>query len=354
MKAETTPPAAEPVAHDSALRRLYRRVFPETGGYPMYPLLILFGLNLVDEFDIQALGILGPNIRDAFGLSNSGLAGIRAAAALVGLLVPFIGWLGDRSNRVRMSWTAGAVWGVFAFCTGLVPASMIWLFVIVRMGSGTAKLVNFPVHISLLFDYYPAHTRGRVLGFYRGADAWAAMAGPALAGLVAWLLGWRAAFFLLAIPTFFLVFLAVRLREPVRGEMENREAAVEAAEEPAVPFDRAVRWLYSVPTLKRIFLGAFCTGLGGVAYAIFFPVFLEEVFGVEELGRGLIASSAAPLSLVGLWLSGRITDHYQRTKTMAHVTAFFGFSVVALALVLALIAASPNLATVVIINLFIG
>ena len=334
--------------------RVVGRFAPELSGYALLPLLVLFGLNLVDEFDIQASLILGPEIKEAFGLSNTGLAGIRSAAALAGLLIPVIGVLGDRSNRVRMAWVGAGVWGCFAFGTGLVPGTMIGLLAFVRFGSGTAKLVNGPIHTTLLADYYPPAIRGRVYAFHRSGDAWAAILGPALAGLIAWALGWRYAFFLLAIPTFLLIFATMRLEEPVRGITEDRDAALGAAKEDPVPFGQAVRWLYSIPTMKRLFFGAFCAGLGGIAYAVFSSVYLDEVFGVNELGRGIIASSGAPFALLAFWLGGRITDRYVRTKTMAHVTAFFGFSVVGLGIVLALYAMAPALWVAIVITFGIG
>jgi branched-chain amino acid transport system ATP-binding protein len=334
--------------------RIKERLIPDTAGYPLFPLMVLFALNLVDEFDIQAVNILGPNLKEAFGLSNAGLAGLRSAAALAGLAIPLIGWLGDRSNRVRLTWVGAAVWGVFAFGTGLVPGTMVGLLAFVRFGSGTAKLVNGPVHTSLLTDYYPPQVRGRVFGFHRSGDAWAAILGPALAGLIAYALGWRYAFFLLAIPTFIFVWLAMRLVEPVRGITDDPDAAVEAAEEDAVPFSRAVRWLYSVPTLKRIFFASFCTGLGGIAYGVFSSVYLDEVFKVNELGRGLIASAGAPFALIAFVVGGRITDKLVRTKTMAHVTVFFGFSIVGLAVTLVLYALAPTLWMAVLFTLPIG
>ncbi len=333
---------------------IYNKLVPDLQGYPAFPLLILFALNLVDEFDIQAFAILGPNIKDAFGLSNAGLGGLRAAAALAGLFIPIIGFLGDRSNRVRLAWIGAAVWGCFAIGTGLVPATMVGLLAFMRFGSGTAKLVNGPVHTSLLADYYPPQIRGRVFGFHRSGDAWAAILGPALAGLIAYALGWRYAFFLLAIPTFFFVWLTLRLKEPVRGITDDPDAATEVAQEDAVPFARAVRWLYSVPTLKRMFVGAFCTGLGGIAYGTYSSVYLDEVFKVDELGRGIIASAGAPFALVAFVIGGRITDRLIRTKTMAHVTMFFGFSIVGLAVTLLLYALAPALWVAILLTLPIG
>ena len=50
-----------------------RRYFDDiTAGYALYPLIILFGLNAVDELDRTVFGVLGPEIRDHFGLNNQG------------------------------------------------------------------------------------------------------------------------------------------------------------------------------------------------------------------------------------------------------------------------------------------
>jgi ABC-type branched-subunit amino acid transport system ATPase component/predicted MFS family arabinose efflux permease len=342
--AKTAPTRKPPVSVKRGFRpldSLIGRFAPELQSLDLFPLWILFALNLVDEFDIAALGILGPNIRDAFNLNNAQLGTIRALPAVVGLAIPFIGWLGDRSKRVRMVWVGAVVWGLFGFATG--TATLVGLLVLYRIGSGTAKLVSGAVHPSLLTDYYPPAVRGRAFSFHRSADAWAAMLGPALAGLIAWQLGWRYAFFILAAPTFVFAYLALRMREPARGETDDVTAAMQAIEEPAVPFGRAVRWLYSVPTMKRIFLGSFCTGLGAVSFAVYSSVFLDDVFHVSELGRGVIASAIAPMGLVSVYAGGRITDRLVRTKTMADVTKFFGYSVTAIGLGLAVLAGAPNL-----------
>ena len=344
-KSEKPEPKDEPRV--SLRDRLVLRFAPELRAHDLFPLLVLFGLNLVDEFDIAALSILGPEIRDAFGLTNAELGTIRALPAIVGLAIPFVGWLGDRSNRVRLAWMGAIVWGVFAFSTGL--AGVVAVLVLFRIGSGTGKLVSGAVHPSLLTDYYPPAVRGRVFSVHRSADAWAAIIGPALAGLIAYLLGWRYAFFILAIPTFVLAYVTMKMREPVRGIMDDRESALLAVDEPKVPFGRAVRWLYSVPTMKRIFIGSFCTGMGALAFAVYSNIYLDEVFGVNELGRGVIASGVAPFALLSVVIGGRITDRLVRTKSMSHVTLFFGFSVTALGLSLALYSMAPNLASAIVI-----
>ena len=50
-------------------------------GYALYPLIILFGLNAVDELDRTVFGVLGPEIRDSFGLTNQGYLTLIALTA---------------------------------------------------------------------------------------------------------------------------------------------------------------------------------------------------------------------------------------------------------------------------------
>ena len=80
-----------------------RRYFDEiTGGYALYPLIILFGLNAVDELDRTVFGVLGPEIRDPFGLTNQGYLTLIALTLLGGLLLEVpLAYYADRLPRVR-------------------------------------------------------------------------------------------------------------------------------------------------------------------------------------------------------------------------------------------------------------
>ena len=69
-----------------------QRVAGLTDGAPMAPLLILFGLNAVDELDRTAFAVLAPTIRDHFDLDNQGILGVVTLVSLVALgLQPVIG-----------------------------------------------------------------------------------------------------------------------------------------------------------------------------------------------------------------------------------------------------------------------
>src|SRR4029453_12396102 len=98
------------------------------GRGPAYGLAVLFGLNLVEEMDRDAFGLLIPNIRDAFGLSDAGILSLLAIAALVGLSLQVpIAQLADRTHRVRLLLMGTAVFALFSAGAGVVVARwVVW------------------------------------------------------------------------------------------------------------------------------------------------------------------------------------------------------------------------------------
>jgi len=334
--------------------------FPEIKGYALYPLAILFLLNFVDEFDIHAFSVLTPEIKDAFGMGDTGIAVIRAlSGGLVWLATPLVGYLADRWKRTNIVVVGGLFWGVMAFSTGLVPTTVVWVLGIVRFFSGAAKTVNEPVHTTLLSDYYAPAFHGRIYSLHRSANAWAAVLAPAVAGALGELFGWRTTFLVMAIPTFAIVYIALRrLREPVRGGTEDEESAAEAAKEPPVPFGRAVRWLYSVPTLKRIYVGSFFAGCGALSFFTFQAEFLEEEFGLSPFPRGAILAWGGVFSVLGFALGGYLTDKFQRERTLREIARLYGLSVAAIGATLLFYSGAPMLWMIVVltavVSVFLG
>ena len=100
-----------------------------TEGEPLFPLVVLFGFNCVDELDKTAFNVLAPEIRRSFHLGISGILALVATIELVAILlgVPLAYWA-DRRSRVRLArgrvhiYTPGNVIGFFPvkFLLGLV------------------------------------------------------------------------------------------------------------------------------------------------------------------------------------------------------------------------------------------
>src|SRR3954452_2731102 len=149
-----------------------------TGGLPMFPLLILTLLFFFDEWDTAAFNVLAPNIQHAFHLTDRafGLLVISNLSVVLLLAVP-LGFFGDRMPRVWFVTGGAVVAGVFSLLTGV--AGTLLVLVIVRLGNGVGRLVNDPIHSSLLSDYYLPEDRPAVYSGHRHSPLAALVVQPA-------------------------------------------------------------------------------------------------------------------------------------------------------------------------------
>ena len=282
-------------------QRLRERI---TGGAPLMPLAILFGLNAVDELDRTAFAILTPEIRDAFGLENEGILGVISLVFILALLGQvLIGYYADRFSRTRLAIVGAAVWCIFTLGTGLAP--VIGVLVLMRAFSATGRAVNDPTHRSLLADYYPPAVRTKVYGAHYAANSFGQFAGPLIGGLLGRAFSWRAPFLFFWIPTAILVGLAIwKLRDPTRGAHERRamgasEDAIETEETPP-SLGEAWRICYQVRTLRRIWISLPFLAIAFVGLVPILSIFYDEVFRLDEFERGLVAALAEPMQIVGV------------------------------------------------------
>ena len=293
----------------AAVRRPGRALSEMVGDGPVYPLLILFGLNAVDELDRTAFGILLPNIRDAFGMSNTGILSLIAVTAFGALLMQMpIAIASDRGNRIAIALGGAAVWGVFSVMTG--AATAIWMLIIARIGTGVGRAVVDPTHNALLSDFFAVDRRPSVFSFHRAANVLGNFAGPLLAGVLAAAFTWRAPFFVFAIPTVVLVILGLRVKDPVRGAQERRAAGaseeVSETEEPPPSFGEAWRLLWKIDVLRRMWYSVPFLAVAIVGFISLAGLLYEEVYALDELQRGYLAAVAEPFQFLGLAVGARL------------------------------------------------
>ena len=307
----------------------------DLGAAGLFPLGVLLGLSAVERFDAVAFGVLSPEIRHAFHLSNAGFAGVASlTAALPILLSVFIGYLADRYNRVRISIVAGFLWGLTAIMTGLAP--VLGVLIAARLLGGVGLLVNEPVHPSLLSDYYPPSQLGRVNALHRQGASIGLVGGP-VAGFLSGAFGWRTTFVVLAIPTFFFVLLLFRLREPARGGT----LGVAPAEEEDVSIAEAFRRLRSIRSLKRTWWAAFLFGSGTLPFASYLNLFLKDVYDAGSGERGLVSFVFGLGSIVGLILGGRYATKMTLERGPSLLPVINGLMVVEFGVGIALMGVAP-------------
>jgi ABC-type branched-subunit amino acid transport system ATPase component/MFS family permease len=351
-----TPTSPEPVAPEEEAGPIRRRLLGITGGAATFPLLLLFGLNMVDELDRTAFSILIPEIRDDFGMSNSGILGIVSLVTIVALLAqPMFGAFADRMSRARLALAGASAWAVFSFFTGLVP--VIGLLIAARIGSGVGRAVNDPTHNSLLADYYEPDTRIKVYGFHRAANYAGQALGPLIGGGLAFAFTWRTPFLVFWLPTVVLVFIGLRrLKDPIRGYHERKAGGADeeasSIEEETPSLAEAWRLCMQVKTLRRIWYSLPALAVSLVGFANLSSIFYEEVFELNELQRGIIEAALNPFQIAALLVGVPLATKYAGTNPalLLRLLAFVGAAVGGALVVYAI---SPNVGTAIVAHIVV-
>ena len=322
------------------------------GGEAAYPLLLLFGLNAVDELDRAAFGVLLPNIREHFNLDLSTMLAIVAlsSVAALALQVP-IAQLADRSKRIPIAVVGALVWGLFSGLTGIAMGVIV--LTVARSGSSLGKAVVDPTHNSLIADYYPIEVRANVFSFHRSANAIGAFVGPLSAGFLAYYFGWRTPFLIFTIPTVILATLAIKLREPIRGFWERKAMGVSDeianTEEEAPSFSESWRTVQKVQSLRRIWYSLPFLATGLIGFGTLASLLYDQEFGLDERARGIAAAIAEPFQLVGLIVGARwLTKKF--AGNVAGLTKVAGYVSLVAAVASAAFALAPNIYIAVAVN----
>ena len=279
------------------------------GGEAAFPLLVLFGLNAVDELDRTAFGVLLPEIRESFDINISTALSIVALSSIAALALQVpIAQYADKSKRIPIVMIGAVAWAGFSGMTGL--ATGLILLTIARSGSSLGKAVIDPTHNSLIADYYPIESRARVYSFHRAANALGAFVGPLSAGMLAYYFDWRVPFLVFVIPTVIFVVFAVRMKEPIRGRWERQATGasqdiIDTEEEPP-SFAESWRTAHKVQSLQRIWWSLPFLATSLIGFVTLAALLYDQKFGLDERGRGVAAAVAEPFALVGLVIGARI------------------------------------------------
>ena len=284
---------------------------------------------------ITVTGIMGnvlitpalPDIARDLEVSTAEVGMLVAAATAPGiLLAPLIGVLADRFGRREVVVPCLVVFGLAGGLASFAPG--FWALVGLRLlqGVGSAGLVNLAVVI--ISDHWQGTERARTIGRNAAALTMAIVVLPPLGGVLTRAWGWRATFapYWLALLTAGAVAARLPRSAPRPGTLRGQLQASALALRP-----RAV--------LGPLALGAgvFLLVFGLVLTAL--PIYLDDAFGVDAAGRGLMLSLPALTSTAAALSLGRLKATVDVTRLVVAALVLFGLG-------FALMAAVPALAAV--------
>jgi len=274
-------------------------------GYARYVLGVMVGINFLNYLDRYILPSVVTKIQAEFHLTDSQVGLLGSAFLLVYAVatIPFGIWA-DRGVRKTVVGVGVTIWSLATLFTGLAR-SYAQLF-IARAVLGIGEASYYPAGTALLGDYFRKEGRGRAMSIWAAGTAVGIAVGFAGGGIVASTLGWRAAFYMTAVPGLIFAILAFGLREPLRGAAEAR--GPQTAKGPPITW-KTFLGLLQIPTLRSTIAAetALFFVLGGAAFWL--PTYLSRRFGLGTGTAGTLAGGVLVLGLLaGSLLGGIIAD----------------------------------------------
>jgi MFS family permease len=264
-------------------------------------LSLLIGLNLLNYIDRYILPGEVSLIQREFHATDQQMGALTTALFFFYMFAaPATGWLGDRFRRKPLIVAGAVLWSVATLGTAWVHDYWTLYVRHALVGVGEATFGIFAP--AVLADFYPERDRNRILSIFYLAIPVGAALGYLAGGQMGTIWGWRAPFFICAIPGLVIAALYVWIgAEPVRGASDHVKTTVNRG------------------TFLGLFTnGAFLTGTFGLAMLTFamggisawVPEFLRRSAGMSTGKASLVVSAITVVdgiagTIVGGWVAQR-------------------------------------------------
>ena len=338
-------------------RLLRGEVVKRVGGPARARVVLLFGAVLaLNGADTATVGAVAPQLEQALHIGNTKIGLLVSVSLLVGAVFTIpVGLLVDRYKRMPILAASIVLWSIASLLSAFT--STYEGLLLTRLALGAVAASAGPAIASLTGDYFPARERGQIYAYVLGGEIAGTAVGFIVSSSVASLIDWRAAFVLLAIPGFFLARELWRtVPEPLRGGqsrlepgvLDLHEAAAQAAsnkatepdqagegmpveddlarqaaeergvkpnpdlvlnEDPrAMPLNRAVRYILSVPTNMHLIISSSLGYFYFSGLTTFALLFVRGHYHVNQATAEVVLAALVGGAMIGTLVSGRITD----------------------------------------------
>lgn len=266
---------------------------------------LLVGFSLVSYVDRINISVASNPMMPELGLTQVQMGQVFSAFLFgYALLQVPIGMVADRVGPRRLLSVLGWLWAALTLLTGFLPGS--WLtaslsplavLIVLRFTLGLTIAGVYPLCARTVTNWLPTAERAFAYSFViAGVSIGSAVTPPAIAWLMT-IVGWRASFYLAAIPPVVIALLWMRYGaegprdHPTISHVERDYILEGQAEDSTAPANAAT-WLAIVRSPSMLLLGLSYFFIGYVLYVFVFWFFtyLTDVRKFSIVGSGLFTS----------------------------------------------------------------
>lgn len=300
---------------------------PDTGGRRPGPgsarrgvvLGILCFVYVINFLDRQLVSILAKPIQDALQITDGQLGkitGFYFALFYCTIAIP-IGWLADRTNRVKVLSIACGLWSAATAACGM--AGTFGQLAAARMAVGVGEAGGVPPSYAIISDYFPREERGTALAIFNLGPPIGSALGVAFGASLAAAFDWRLPFYIIGgigVATAVMVWLFVA--EPRRGAYDAVALAPTASVASESIWSIVARF-FANPILLLASVASGAANFITYGLSNFATLFLMREKGME-LGEVAIwyALVVAFGMGGGIYVSGRLLDKFTARAKAAY------------------------------------
>lgn len=264
-------------------------------------LLLLIALNLLNFVDRYILPGELSLIQHEFHSNDQQMGALTTALLFVYMLVaPMTGWIADRFPRKPLIVLGATLWSLATLATVWVHdyQTLYIRHALVGVGEATFSFLA----PAMLADFYPDRERNRILSWFYLAIPTGAALGYVIGGVIGSAHGWRAPFFVCALPGLLLALIfALFATEPKRGGCDAAAVATKRVSARSLVLNPA----YLTATMG---LAMLTFAMGGISAWV--HEFLHRVLGLSVGSASLWVGAITVVdgilgTLTGGWLAQR-------------------------------------------------
>jgi MFS family permease len=199
---------------------------PQPPKHRWFAVAVFFFFMLLHQADKLLIGPLTTPIMETFGINEAQMGYVFSGAILVGaIFYPLWGYLYDRYSRAKLLSLASLLWGASTWLSAIAPTFPI--FIGTRASTGIDDS-SYPGLFSLIADYFPPKTRGKIYGLLQLTQPVGYLLGMVLALVLGGIIGWRSVFYVTGSLGIVLAgFIFFGVKEAARGGSEPELADVD-------------------------------------------------------------------------------------------------------------------------------
>ncbi|MET0308710.1 MAG: MFS transporter [Sphingomonas sp.] len=289
---------------------------PPRSGLILGMLCFVYVLNFLDR---QLISILAKPIQDGLHVTDSQLGkitGLYFALFYCFIAIP-VGWLADRTNRVKVLSVACALWSAATAACGMV--GNYGQLVVARMAVGVGEAGGVPPSYAIISDYFPRERRGTAMAIFNLGPPLGSALGVAFGASLAAAFSWRVPFYVIgAIGVVTAVAVYLLVPEPRRGS-NDAPSDPARADLPPSSLTATIARFFANPVLLLASVAS--GGANFITYGIsnFATLLLMREKGMT-LGEVAIwyALVVGVAMSAGIYVSGRLIDRFASRSRAAY------------------------------------